>query len=109
MYSIEVYHANMSPKAHFFRHEKYADSFGNTAEIKIWIVPVSLHHPDGVKYSLVYVVNGERVIGFDNERGKGDHLHYYDTESPYTFSNVGILLKDFLQKVRDWKEQRYGN
>ena len=64
----------MSPKARLFRREKYTDSFGNMAEIKIWIVPVSAHHPNGVKYSLVYVVNGVRVIGFDNERGKGDHI-----------------------------------
>ena len=99
----------MSPKARLFRHEKYTDSFGNMAEIKIWIVPVSVHHPDGVKYSLVYVVNGTRVIGFDNERGKGDHFHLDAYESPYAFSSVGKLLKDFLLAVHEWKEKQYGH
>lgn len=107
--SIGVYHANMSPKARLFRHEKYTDRFGNTAEIKIWIVPASEHHPDGVKYSLVYVVARVRVIGFDNERGKGDHFHLDDSEIPYSFNSIGDLLKDFLQTVHEWKEQRYGN
>ncbi len=99
----------MSPKARLFRHEKYTDSFGNMAEIKIWIVPVSAHHPDGVKYSLVYVVNGIRVIGFDNERGKGDHFHLDANELPYAFSSVGKLLKDFLLAVHEWKEKQYGH
>lgn len=99
----------MSPKAHLFRHEKYADRFGNTAEIKIWIVPASVHHPNGVKYSLVYVVNGERVLGFDNERGKGDHIHLDGVELPYMFRSVGSLLGDFLQAVNEWKERRHGH
>ena len=99
----------MSPKALLFRYERYTDSFGNTAEIKIWIVPASEHHPDGVKYSLVYVVDGVRLIGFDNERGKGDHFHLDGSENPYKFSGVGNLLKDFLRTVNEWKENRYGN
>ncbi len=99
----------MSPKARLFRHEKYTDRFGNTAEIKIWIVPVSAHHPDGVKYSLVYVVDGVRVVGFDNERGKGNHFHLDGSEQLYTFSGIGNLLKDFLQAVNEWKEKRYGH
>jgi len=32
-------------------------------------VPPTEH---GYKYSAVYVVNGVRVVGFDNERGKGE-------------------------------------
>lgn len=99
----------MSPKAHLFRHEKYTDRFGNTAEIKIWIVPASAHHPDGVKYSLVYVVDGARAVGFDNERGKGDHCHLNAQETPYVFSTIGNLLKDFLQAIHEWKEKQYGH
>jgi hypothetical protein len=30
-------------------------------------------HP--FKYRLVLIVEGRRAIGFDNERGKGDHRH----------------------------------
>ncbi len=32
----------------------------------------SQHH---YKYSLAYVVNGECIMRYDNERGKGDHKH----------------------------------
>ncbi len=38
----------------------------------VWRLPepaLPCAHP--FKYRLVYVVEGERVIGFDNERGKG--------------------------------------
>ena len=28
-----------------------------------------------IKYRLVYVIAGERIVGYDNERGKGDHKH----------------------------------
>jgi hypothetical protein len=45
-------------------------------EMTIWEVasPVigSAHK---LKYSLFYGVNGKRLVGYDNERGKGDHRH----------------------------------
>jgi hypothetical protein len=31
-------------------------------------------------YRLVYVVDGRRIVGYDNERGKGDHKHLGDRE-----------------------------
>lgn len=99
----------MSPRARLFRHEKYTDRFGNTAEIKIWIVPVSVYHPNGVKYSLVYVIDGVRALGYDNERGKGDHIHSEDEEVPYMFVNIGTLLEDFFKAVHELKERRYGH
>ena len=46
-------------------------------------------HP--FKYRLVYVVEGERVIGFDNERGKGDHSHIEGEERPYCVRGHGSL------------------
>jgi hypothetical protein len=47
----------------------------------------------------VYVVNGERVVGFDNERGKGDHCHLDGTERPYRFTTVEQLVEDFIAAV----------
>jgi len=44
--------------------------------MKIWQVPVSEDKPHGYKYSLVYIVGGERLIGYDNAEGKGDHRHF---------------------------------
>ena len=59
-------------------------------------VPGSLH---GFKYRLVYVVDGARVIGFDNERGKGDHMHLHGVERPYGFTSIRALLEDFRQAI----------
>jgi len=33
-------------------------------------VPLSEHR---YKYRLVFIVEGQRIVGYDNERGKGDH------------------------------------
>lgn len=69
-------------------------------EIEIWRVPVPVipcqHH---YKYRLVYVVDGVRIVGYDNERGKGDHRHLGAVESPYQFVNIENLLVDFWQDV----------
>ena len=59
-------------------------------------VPPSEH---GFKYRLVYIVEGVRVVGYDNERGKGDHRHIGDTEAPYTFVDVPTLTADFMADV----------
>lgn len=59
-------------------------------------VPPSEH---GFKYRLVFVRDGQRVVGYDNERGKGDHRHLGDTEKPYRFKGVAKLLEDFMRDV----------
>jgi hypothetical protein len=41
------------------------------------------------------------VIGFDNERSKGDHRHDGEAETAYRFINVATLLADFWQAVED--------
>jgi len=45
-------------------------------------------------------VNGVRLVGFDNERGKGDHGHVGGRELAYTFVSVERLLED-LTAVAD--------
>ena len=55
------------------------------------------------KYRLVYIVKGRRVIGFDNERGKGDHCHLDGAERPYVFSDVDRLVDDFILEVQRWR------
>ncbi|OJZ19664.1 MAG: hypothetical protein BGP21_02760 [Thiobacillus sp. 65-29] len=63
-------------------------------------VPPSRH---GYKYRLVYLVDGERIVGYDNERGKGDHRHRGGRETPYRFVDVPTLLKDFIRDVEQIK------
>ena len=59
-------------KARLIRHIKVREDNGNIVEIKLWQVDPSLDKPHGYKYSLVYIVKGERVIGYDNAERKGD-------------------------------------
>jgi hypothetical protein len=41
----------------------------------------------------------QRVVGFDNERGKGDHMHVAGKEAPYVFTTVDRLVEDFIAAV----------
>ncbi|MBV6306791.1 hypothetical protein KVP10_18035 [Candidimonas humi] len=61
-----------------------------------WPVPPS-DHP--YKYRLVYVIDGQRVVGYDNERGKGDHKHLRGVESSYEFKGPRQLMVDFMADV----------
>lgn len=56
------------------------------------------------KYRLVYIVDGRRVVGFDNERGKGDHRHDGDVETPYRFESIELLFADFAAAVEQWRK-----
>ena len=73
---------------------------GSILELVVWKldtpVPPTEH---GYKYRAVYVVDGVRIVGFDNERGKGDHCHMDGKELPYTFISVDQLLEDFIAAV----------
>lgn len=73
---------------------------GDMIEAVVWrvpeLVPPSEH---AFKYRLVWIVGGQRVVGFDNERGKGDHCHLDGLEVPYTFSTVEQLFEDFSNAI----------
>lgn len=73
---------------------------GAILEVVVWKVPAPVPPTEhGYKYSAVYVVNGVRVVGFDNERGKGDHCHIDGMEVPYVFKGVDQLIEDFIAAV----------
>ncbi len=90
-------------KAVLLIHKKECDENGAITEVKIWSVPVSEHTPHGLKYSFVYVVNGIRIIGYDNERGKGAHRHIGGAEEPYAFTTTDQLIADFKADVEACK------
>ena len=80
---------------------------GGLIEMVIWRLP----HPlppsaHAFKYRLVYVIKGQRVVGFDNERGKGDHMHLGSKECPYRFVDVDRLIDDFQSEVEKWNNAR---
>ncbi len=73
---------------------------GMIQEIVIWRVPKPVPPTThGFKYSLFYGGIGNRLIGYDNERGKGDHRHIRETEQPYGFQGWERLIDDFLADV----------
>ncbi|MEI9983086.1 MAG: DUF6516 family protein [Aliidongia sp.] len=51
------------------------------------------------KYWLFYGFAGRRLVGYDNERGKGDHRHLDGREEPYRFRGWEALIDDFLADV----------
>jgi len=85
-------------------HVKEYMADGSIEEIKIWQVPKTEDKPHGLKYSFVYIVRGERVIGYDNFEGKGDHRHYKGKERVYTFKSLEKLWHDFKTDVEGLKE-----
>jgi hypothetical protein len=72
------------------------------AELKVWNVPHSAHYPEGLKYSLFLVAkqSGRVIVGFDNHKPKGPHLHHEGKELLYAFSNVDTLVEDFWNWVK---------
>lgn len=88
-------------------HEKVTDELGNTVEMKIWKIPLSEDKPHGFKYSLVYIAERKRVIGYDNAEGKGDHRHFIGKESSYPFRGLRRLVRDFETDVQSYKEKHY--
>jgi len=91
-------------KSKLLRHNKFRDDNGNIIEVKMWQVTPSTEKPHGYKYSLVYIVKGKRVIGYDNAEGKGDHRHYMDNIEQYQFKDLRSLSEDFYRDVEKYKE-----
>lgn len=82
-------------------HQKVTDERGNTIEIKIWqLARASQDKPHGLRYSFAYIVDGKRVVGYDNGEGKGDHRHYRGKEEPYLFVDIDRLFDDFYADTR---------
>ena len=82
----------------FHKKQRYRNGI---VEMVIWQLPqADTERPHGLKYRLVYVREGKRVVGYDNERGKGDHKHIAGQELPYRFNSVRDLVRDFWADVR---------
>lgn len=93
--------ANMKAKLLFRQRQQLTESV--LWEAVVWQVPNPVEPSQhDYKYSLVLIENGVRVLGFDNERGKGDHLHRGSLESAYRFVTVDQLIDDFFSEVKTW-------
>lgn len=87
-------------KATLITRLKQVTEDGDILELVVWRVPAPIPPSEHeFKYRAVYIVNGERVVGFDNERGKGDHRHVGARETAYTFTTVDRMIEDFIAAV----------
>lgn len=76
------------------------------AELVLWRVPKPLAGSNhSFKYRLAYIVNGECVLRFDNEAGKGDHRHFGGKEGRYAFSTSEKLIADFQRDIARWNDE----
>lgn len=82
------------------RFEVAANTF---AEMVVWEVPEPVPSSQHrFKYRLVLIHRGKRILGFDNERGMGDHRRDGAVEIPYLFRDIDHLIADFLAAIDEW-------
>jgi hypothetical protein len=82
---------------------------GSILALRLWRVPSPVPPAThSFKYALFYGRPGERLVLFDNERGKGDHKHIREVESAYAFVTPEKLIEDFLAAVRAVREEEEG-
>ncbi|HEB78286.1 MAG TPA: hypothetical protein ENI90_07155 [Methylothermaceae bacterium] len=74
---------------------------GAILQMVLWRLPQpDAERPHGFKYRFYYgLADGQCVVRYDNERGKGDHRHIGDQEETYVFIDVETLVADFLTDV----------
>ena len=80
-------------------------SEGKFIEAVVWLLPKPLPgSAHSFKYRLAYVDHDKCVVRFDNERGKGDHMHIGDQEFDYKFVDTKKLMVDFMVEVEKFKK-----
>lgn len=93
-------------KAQLLLKQRFVMSEIAFAEIVIWQLPAPL---DGsthdFKYRLAYVVNNQCVLRYDNETGKGNHVHINQQEVSYNFVSTEQLIDDFFAQIKRMESQ----
>jgi hypothetical protein len=91
-----VYNTIMSAKLILDTKTVLAD--GRIIQRRVWKLPrTTLERPYGLKFSLYCGKDGQTIVRYDNETGKGAHRHEgpQEIESPYAFVSLVQLLTDF--------------
>jgi hypothetical protein len=87
-------------KAELLQRDRFDFDDGAIVEMVIWRVPVPVEgSAHTYKYRLFYGRPGKRIVGYDNERTKGDHRHRDGREEAYVFKDVETLVRDFLADI----------
>jgi hypothetical protein len=93
-------------KAQLLLKQRFVMSEIAFAEIVIWQLQAPL---DGsthdFKYRLAYVVNNQCVLRYDNEAGKGNHVHINEQEVSYNFVSTEQLVDDFFAQIKRMENQ----
>jgi hypothetical protein len=45
------------------------------------------------------------MFGYDNERGKGDHRHFFDQETEFDFLSIDLLVDAFVAEVEQLRRK----
>lgn len=76
------------------------------AELVLWRLPGPLPgSTHSFKYRLAFVVDGNCVVRYDNESGKGDHRHIGGREQAYAFVSPENLMADFRRDIARWNHE----
>jgi Family of unknown function (DUF6516) len=93
-------------KAELLQRDRFDFDDGMILEMVIWGVPKPvLGSKHSYKYRLFFGRPGKRIVAYDNERPKGDHRHLEGREERYVFTNVEVLVRDFLADVQRWRSK----
>ena len=91
-------------KARALVHRKEVRTDGSIVEIVVWQLAEALAPCEHrYKYRLAYIENGQCLVRYDNERGKGDHRHIDGVENDYRFVSLAQLVADFRNDVENRK------
>jgi len=96
---------NSNMKAELLSRERHVLDEALFAEFVVWRLPRSLKgSAHRFKYRLALVAGGICVLRFDNETGKGDHLHRGNRQAAYEFVSPEKLIEDFWAEVDKWRQ-----
>ena len=88
-------------KAQLLLKQRLVLSETSFAEMVVWQLSAPLAgSAHNFKYRLAYVVNNACVIRYDNEAGKGNHVHNNVQEVEYNFVSTEQLIDDFFAQIK---------
>ena len=89
-------------RAELLLDERHVLSESAFVELVVWRVSAPVRGSQhAFRYRLALVVDGECVLRYDNEAGKGDHRHVGEKEQEYRFKSAEQLLADFWSDVEE--------
>jgi hypothetical protein len=73
---------------------------GGVIQMRVRRVPEPVP-PSGQRFksSLYHGLDGKRIVGFDHQRGKGDHRRLDAGKTPCAFVRLKQLVEDFIAEV----------